>query len=228
MPRRLPWRSRAAHDPAQHVAAALVAGQDAVRDEERRGAQVVGDHAQGRVVGRVPAVASCRPAWRHCRQQRREQVRVVVGRPPCTTAARRSRPMPVSTLCAGRGSSVPRPRPVELHEDQVPDLEPAVALALTPQARAAGACRAGQCVALEEVDLGAGAAGAGVAHGPEVVLHPELEHALGAARARARSRAPRVARDAVLALEDRDREPVRRQRQLARQELPGRTHRRPA
>ncbi len=35
---------RAAHDPAQHVAAALVGGQHAVGDQERAGAQVVGDH----------------------------------------------------------------------------------------------------------------------------------------------------------------------------------------
>ena len=42
----------AAHDPAQHVAAALVRGQDAVGDQERGRAQVVGDH---------PVVDAARP-----------------------------------------------------------------------------------------------------------------------------------------------------------------------
>ena len=36
---------RAAHDPAQHIAAALVRRQHAVGDQERRAAQMVGDHA---------------------------------------------------------------------------------------------------------------------------------------------------------------------------------------
>ena len=36
----------AADDPAQHVAAAFVGGQHAVDDEERAGADVIGDHAQ--------------------------------------------------------------------------------------------------------------------------------------------------------------------------------------
>ncbi len=40
----------AAHDPAQHVAAALVARQHAVGDQEGRGAQVVGDHPVGGLV----------------------------------------------------------------------------------------------------------------------------------------------------------------------------------
>ena len=47
---------RAADDPAQHVAAALVAGQHAVGDQERAGADVVGDDAQ-RAVDRQ--VGSC-------------------------------------------------------------------------------------------------------------------------------------------------------------------------
>ena len=42
---------RAAQHPAQHVAAALVAGGDAVADEHQRGAHVVGDDPQPHVVG---------------------------------------------------------------------------------------------------------------------------------------------------------------------------------
>ena len=50
---------------------------------------------------------------------------------------------------------------------------------------------AGELVALEVVDLGAGAAGAGVAHGPEVVLHPELEDAVRRDVSGPEARAPR-------------------------------------
>jgi hypothetical protein len=53
---------------------------------------------------------------------------------------------------------------VELHEDVVPDLDVAVAVLVGRAGRAAGNLRA---VVVE--DLGAGAAGAGVAHHPEVV-----------------------------------------------------------
>ena len=52
---------RAAQQPAQDVAAAVVAGGDAVADEHHRGADVVGDDAEPDVVARaVGAVASCR------------------------------------------------------------------------------------------------------------------------------------------------------------------------
>ena len=61
MPELLPVAHGAAHDLAQDVAAALVAGQDAVGDEEGRGAEVVGDDAQRDVVvGRRRR--SCLPA----------------------------------------------------------------------------------------------------------------------------------------------------------------------
>ena len=47
----------AAHDAAQHVAAALVAGGDAVADQHHGGAHVVGDDAQRHVGVVVGAVA---------------------------------------------------------------------------------------------------------------------------------------------------------------------------
>ena len=49
---------RAAQQAAQHVAAALVAGRDAVADEHERGAHVVGDDAEAHVVVVVGAVAA--------------------------------------------------------------------------------------------------------------------------------------------------------------------------
>jgi hypothetical protein len=51
---------RAAHQAAQHVAAALLGGQDAVADQERGGAGVLGDDPQRDVVLLVVAVAGAR------------------------------------------------------------------------------------------------------------------------------------------------------------------------
>src|SRR6185503_15510523 len=60
---------------------------------------------------------------------------------------------------------------VELHEDEVPDLEPAIALTRGAEAGAAGRfLRAGQVVALVEVDLRARTARSRVTHRPEVVF----------------------------------------------------------
>ena len=154
---------RAADDPAQHVAAPLVAGDDAVDDQERAGADVVGDHAQARreVVGRV------RLARRRA-DQRLEEVDLVVrvhvlqhGREPLETHAgvdaglrqRRHGERAVHRLLA-----------VELHEHEVPDLDVAVAVGLGRSRRPAPDLRA---VVVE--DLRAGAAGTGVGHLPEVV-----------------------------------------------------------
>src|SRR5690606_33467565 len=64
---------------------------------------------------------------------------------------------------------------VELHEDEVPDLEPAIALAgHTLAGPSGGFLGAGDLVALEVVKLRAGAAGADVTHRPEVVLCAQL------------------------------------------------------
>ena len=65
-------------------------------------------------------------------------------------------------------------RAVELHEDQVPDLDVPVAVFIGRARRAAGDVRA-----VVEEDLGAGAAGAGVAHGPEVGFLAQARQAIG-------------------------------------------------
>ena len=79
--------------------------------------------------------------------------------------------MPVSTEGLGSGRRSPGPDLLELHEDQVPDLDPAVAVAGRALAASArGLDGAGNVVSLQVVDLAAGAAGAGLAHRPEVVL----------------------------------------------------------
>ncbi len=93
----------------------------------------------------------------------------------------RSRPAPVSTHGLGSGASVALPdgvdRPVELHEDEVPDLRPAEAVGRRLVAEPVIGSAAGG-VAVEPVDLGARTARAGLAHLPEVVAwQPEAEDA---------------------------------------------------
>ena len=210
----------APHDLAQHVAAPLVAGDDPVAHQEGGGPQVVGDHAHRHVVVGLPAVAPA-AALLDRGDERREDVGLVVGELPLGHG--RDALEAHAGVDAGRRQGLePAARvAVELHEDQVPDLEPAVALALDARALAAGRrLGAGQLVALEVVDLGAGAAGAGVAHGPEVVLGPELQDALCGHVLQPEAVRLAVAGDALLALEDRDLEPLRVEAELLRQELP--------
>ncbi len=65
--------------------------------------------------------------------------------------------------------------PVELHEDVVPDLDVAIAVAFEAAARATrGFLRTRQGCAPEVVDLGTAAARAGLTHRPEVVIRAEL------------------------------------------------------
>ncbi len=74
-----PVAHRAAHDPAQDVPAPLVRRQHAVGDEKRDGARVVGDDlvAEALRLERVGVVAE---QFAHAGVDRREDVRVVVGR----------------------------------------------------------------------------------------------------------------------------------------------------
>jgi hypothetical protein len=67
---------RAAQDPAQHVAAALVRGQHAVADQEGEGARVVGDHVQRDVLLGVAPLRHARELL-GARDDREEQIRVV-------------------------------------------------------------------------------------------------------------------------------------------------------
>ena len=97
-----------ADDAAQHVAAALVRRRDAVADEERHPAAVVGED-RGAPSSRPPSRRTRRrdssaiqshdlPGSRRCRRPRAR---------PAGSRAPRSRPMPVSMFCFGSGVSVP-------------------------------------------------------------------------------------------------------------------------
>ena len=167
--RALPLLDRAAHQAAQHVAAVLVGGHDAVGDQERHRPGVVGQDAQGAVVGRLRQLA----AERHQRQEligvedrvdallhERHAVEAQTG----VDVVRRQRRQGVETI--------PTRPLVVLHEHEVPVLQEALA-------RAAGLLvgRAPLGAAVE-VELGARAARPGRAGLPEVVLAPELHDPL--------------------------------------------------
>ena len=162
-----------AHDAAQHVAAALVGRQDAVGHEHGEGAAVVGQNAQRDVGAFVGPVGGAEDRGRRL-DDRHEQVGV-----EHRVDALEDRQVPLE---AGAGVDV-LPRQVgegaggvavELHEDEVPDLDEAVAAAVL------GATLVPVGLALVEEDLRVGAAGAGVAHGPEVVLVAHALDPLGA------------------------------------------------
>ena len=209
---------RSAEDPAQHVAAALVRGCDAVADDERHRARVVGDDlvAEALRLERVGVVAE---ELAHPRVDGHEQVGVVV-RVDLLDDARHALEAHARVDARGRQR---RQRPVgmelELHEHEVPDLEPARAVL-----RVVGhALRAlGQVSAAVVVELRARAARPDVGHPPPVLLVALLEvapadEALG-------RQADLVAPDVVgevVGRVGRRRKPLRRDPEVTRQELPG-------
>ena len=148
---------RAAHDFPQHISAELVRRNHAVADEKRRRADVVRDHAHRDVVAFVRAVRHAGeladPA-----EQRLKNVRVVVG----FLALHHGREPFEAHACVDRRRRKRRERavlaPVELHEHVVPDFDLRIA---------AGSAHV--------VDFRAAAAGACVAHLPEVVVGPHFQ-----------------------------------------------------
>lgn len=167
----------AAHDAAQHVAAALVAGGDAVADEHHRRTDVVGDDAERDVRSLLGAVADAGQLGGpvhddaqgvglvhvlYALQDHGEAFEAETG----VDVLRRQVPEDREVLLAVAGAAL------VLHEDQVPDLH----VALVVDGRAALDAELGAAVV---VDLRARAAGSGDAHGPEVVLLAQALDALG-------------------------------------------------
>ena len=200
--------------PAQHVAAALVARQDPVRQQEADRPEVVGHDPHGHVRLRIAAVlAPRRPG--HRGQNRAEQVRVVVrvdalehgGNPfePRAGVDRRVRQRLATAVLVA----------LELHEDEVPDLE------IAARVRSFVEADFGQFRRGIDEDLAARAAGPGVAHGPEVVLLATAQNPL---RRQPGQPHPEVRRLVVLP-EHRGEEVLGRQAPDTRHELPGRRDR---
>ena len=197
---------RAADDPAQHVTAPLVRRQHAIGDQERARADVIRDDAQ-RARLRVLRARELRRR----KDQVAEQVDVVVAvhtlHHRCDTLEAHARIhrglRQRDHLAVGRA--------VVLHEDEIPDLDVAVAVLVR---RARRATLDAWAVVVE--DLGAGAAGPGVTHRPEIRFRA---HAREAARVDADLLQPDLG-GAVVFLEHRHPEALGRDPERARDEIP--------
>jgi len=159
-----------AKDAPQHVAAPLVGRERAVRDRKRERADVVGDHAVRRVSHTHILVAELARVRRRARvalevcEERSEDVSVVVGQ---AVLQHRNEPLKAHArvdVARGQPAQLAGRLAVELHEDEVPDLEH-VRVVLVDKRR--GVTPAADAVV---VQLRARPTRARVAHLPKVVL----------------------------------------------------------
>ena len=152
----------AAHDAAQHIAAALIGRQHAIGHQEAGRAQMIGNHpVRGARLGRERLADLVLAGG----NQRPERVGIIIVVHALQHGG--------DALQAHAGIDA-GPRQIEprfavhlliLHEHQVPDLDEAV----TVLVRAAGRS-AGNMIAVIPEDFRAGATGAGIAHRPEIVV----------------------------------------------------------
>ncbi len=164
---------RAAEEPAEYVAAALVRGQHAVRDQEGDRPCVIADDAHRDVVVRGAAVRLLREAL-DARDDAAEHVDVVVRRDVLHDGREPLEAHPGVDVLRRKVGELPALVAVVLDEDEVPDLD----VARAPRVHAADVrgvvppvARRGPAV---DVDLGARPARARVAHLPEVLgVEPE-------------------------------------------------------
>ena len=207
-----------ADDPAQDVAAPLVGGQDTVRDEERDGPRVVGDDLVAEAL-RLEGFRVVSEELPHARVDGREEVRVVVA---ADALEHRGQALETHARVHGaerQGHTRSVGLLVELHEDEVPELQPARAvLAVVGQAVGTLAELRSPVV----VDLAAGTAGTGVRHAPEVLVVAGVH--VTPARHALRGQADLVAPDAPRLLVvpvGRGGQSLRGDAQVHGQELPG-------
>jgi hypothetical protein len=153
-------------DAAQHVARTLIRWRHTLRQQERHRPRVIGHHLVAEPFG-LDGVRVVTDELRKPLDDRHEQVGSVVRVDPLDN---RGQPLEagagVDALERQRGQAAIGGA-VELHEDQVPDLEPARAglRVVRDAVRALGQVRAAI-----EVQLAARATRSGVAHPPEVLL----------------------------------------------------------
>ena len=151
-----------AHDAAQHIAAPLVRGHDTIGNQERGRTQVVCDHP---VVHLAAAIRVGRGGMGRGHDQRAHQICVVVVMLALQEGADPLQPHAgVDALHLQRDQTAIGELLV-LHENVVPDLDEAVAVLIGTARRATP-----DMVAVVIENLGAGAAGTGRAHAPEVVI----------------------------------------------------------
>ncbi len=160
----------APHDAAQDVAAPLVGGQHAVGDQEGRCAQMIGDDA---VAGAVFSIRLDAGRLHARLDQRAEKVDVVIvvlalqhRRDALQAHAGVDRRLGQAHALAGADL-------LELHEDEVPDLDEPVAVLLGTARRPAP-----DVIAMIVEDLRARTARAGIAHRPEIVRRGDADDAV--------------------------------------------------
>ncbi len=149
----------AADDAAQHKSATFVAGDDAVADEETTGADMICQHFQRRAIEVAAAGFACSGG-----NQLLEQVDLVIGVYALQYGGDALQTHAGIDRRFGQRMHHTRFIAVELHEDVVPDFDETVAVFIGRARRPARNMRA---VVVE--NLGTGAAGACIAHHPEVV-----------------------------------------------------------
>ena len=152
---------RPAHDPAQHIAAPLLARQHAVGDQEGRGAQMIGDDAMR---DRVRPVRCDARGFGRGQDQGPEEVDVVIVVLALQDRGDAFEPHAGIDRGARQRDPLTRAHLVELREDEVPDFDEAVALGIGASRRTPGN---GRAVIVK--DLRARAARSDVAHHPEIV-----------------------------------------------------------
>jgi len=158
----------AAQQAAQHVAAALVARQDAVGDHEGDRAGMVGDDAQGQIHLGVLPVGAAGQTLAHGHEAA-QHIGLVVGLHPLHDGGHALQAHARIDVLLGQGGKRAVLLAVVLGEHAVPELQEAVAVAARGAIRAAAA----EVGTLVEVDLRAGTAGARGAGTPEVVVLAE-------------------------------------------------------
>ncbi len=206
---------RAAHDAAQHVAALLVRRHHAVRHQERHAATVVGEDPQRAGGGLVLAVAAPRQLLPEL-DQRPEVVGLVDRRHVLQDRRHAVEPETGVDVLLGQLGQRAVLVQVVLHEHEVPELEEALRVVARQVLLPA------EVEAAVEVELRAGAAGAGRPELPEVVLATEQHDAL----VRDPDRAPALDRlvvgpepELLVAAEHRDPDLLRREAEALRGEL---------
>jgi hypothetical protein len=150
---------RAPDNASQHVAAPLVAGNHAIDDEKRTGADVIRDHLE-RIAREVLRMRLARGGL----DQVLEQVDLVVRVHALQHRGNALEPHAGVDRRPGQRIEHAFVVAVELHEHEIPDLDVAVAVGIRRSRRPAGDARA---VIVE--DLAARPARPGVGHLPEVV-----------------------------------------------------------
>jgi hypothetical protein len=151
----------APQDAAQDVSPPLVGGQHAIGDQEARSPQVIGDHAMRGLVRTL----GVDPRRRHRgRDQRTEEIDLVIVVGALQHRGDALEPHARVDRGLRQRDAFPARLLLILHEDEIPDLDEAIAVGIGGTWRSALDLRA-----MVEEDLRARPARPGVAHRPEVV-----------------------------------------------------------